>query len=275
MSLPEHRTGRVQSGDVSVFYRLYGDAGDLPILTMHGANYFDSYDWAGIAAGLSQNRQVATMDMRGFGESDWSAAKDYSTDARIEDAAAIAADLGWPRIIPIVHSMSGRIGIVMAARRPELVEKLVVVDSSMSTVAGGPSAGGDLLSFESIEAAMAHFQGRAQPPRISTDAVRAEAALRMEDGRYILKRDPDFGNGVPISGDRQPQLNDADVWEELAKIQCPVLVVHGVRSDRYTPEVLERMAEHDHVTIVQVDSQHDVPAQAPGELIQAVKDFLD
>lgn len=273
MSLPEHQTGRVQSGDVSLFYRLYGEVGELPILTLHGANYFDSYDWAGVAAGLSRNRHVATMDMRGFGESDWSRSKDYSTDARIEDAAAIASHLGWPRIIPIVHSMSGRIGIVMAARRPELVEKLVVVDSSMSS-GGGPSVGGDRLSFESIEAAMAHFQGRAQPPRISHDATRAEAALRAEDGRYILKRDPDFGNAVPISGGRVPELNDADVWEELAKIQCKVLVVHGVRSDRYTPDVLERMAAHDHVTIVQVDSQHDVPAQAPGELIQAVKDFL-
>ena len=65
---------------------------------------------------------------------------------------------------------------------------------------------------------------------------------------------------MPISGGRVPELNDADVWEELAKIQCPVLVVHGVRSDRYTPDVLERMGGHDHVTIVQMDSQHDVPA---------------
>ena len=101
---------------MTVFYRLYGEAGDLPILTMHGANYFDSYDWAGVAAGLFRNRQVATMDMRGFGESDWSQSKDYSTDARIEDAALIANHLGWPRIIPTVNSMSGSIGIVMAAR---------------------------------------------------------------------------------------------------------------------------------------------------------------
>jgi pimeloyl-ACP methyl ester carboxylesterase len=175
MSLPEHQTGQVRNGDVNLFYRLYGAPGALPILTMHGANYFDSYNWAGVAAGLSRDRQVASMDMRGFGESDWSASKDYSMNARIEDAAAIAADLG---------------------------------------------------------------------------------------------------NGVPISGGRVPELNGADVWEELGKIECPVLVVRGTRSDRYTPDVLERMAVHENVTISEVDSEHDVPSQAPGELIQAVKEFL-
>ncbi len=49
-------------------------------------------------------------------------------------------------------------------------------------------------------------------------------------------------------------MNDADVWEELAKIQRPVLVVHGVGSDSYTPDVLERMGDQDHVTIVRMDS---------------------
>ena len=38
------RNGRVNSGDVSLFYRAFGTRGRL----MHGANYFDSYDWFGV-----------------------------------------------------------------------------------------------------------------------------------------------------------------------------------------------------------------------------------
>ena len=40
----EERNGRVTSGDVSLFYRAFGARGATPILLMHGANYYDSYD---------------------------------------------------------------------------------------------------------------------------------------------------------------------------------------------------------------------------------------
>jgi hypothetical protein len=39
----EQRNGRMNSGDVSLFYRAFGARGRTPILLMHGANYFDSY----------------------------------------------------------------------------------------------------------------------------------------------------------------------------------------------------------------------------------------
>jgi pimeloyl-ACP methyl ester carboxylesterase len=47
----EQRTGRVNSGDVSIFYRAFGAPGRTPILLLHGSNYYDSYDWIGVASG--------------------------------------------------------------------------------------------------------------------------------------------------------------------------------------------------------------------------------
>src|SRR5262249_34870153 len=52
------RNGRVNSGDVSIFYRAFGARGRTPILLMHGANYFDSYDWIGVAEALASDREV-------------------------------------------------------------------------------------------------------------------------------------------------------------------------------------------------------------------------
>ena len=40
----EHRTARVNSGDVSLFYRIFGKPGATPILILHGSNYYDSVD---------------------------------------------------------------------------------------------------------------------------------------------------------------------------------------------------------------------------------------
>ena len=72
MALPNgpHQTGRVNSGDVSIFYRAFGARGRTPILVMHGANYFDSYDWIGVAGALASDREVVAFDRRGWGESD-------------------------------------------------------------------------------------------------------------------------------------------------------------------------------------------------------------
>ena len=44
MDLPPHRTGTVENGNVTLFYRHFGDSGGDPILIVHGLSYF-SYDW--------------------------------------------------------------------------------------------------------------------------------------------------------------------------------------------------------------------------------------
>src|SRR2546425_9607539 len=85
----EQRTGRVNSGDVSLFYRTYGTPGRTPILLLHGSNYYDSYDWIGVASALATDRLVATPDRRGWGESTWSPSKDYSRDALVDDMLAV------------------------------------------------------------------------------------------------------------------------------------------------------------------------------------------
>ena len=111
MALPNvpHQTGRVNSGDVSIFYRAFGSRGRTPIMVMHGANYFDSYDWIGVAGALATDREVVAFDRRGWGESSWSPSKDYSIDAHMSDALAVAAKMGWDRMIFMGHSASGRV----------------------------------------------------------------------------------------------------------------------------------------------------------------------
>src|SRR5712691_9501134 len=83
------RDGRVNSGDVSIFYRAFGTPGRAPILLMHGSNYYDSYDWIGVASALATDRLVVTPDRRGWGETTWSPSKDYSRDALVDDMLAV------------------------------------------------------------------------------------------------------------------------------------------------------------------------------------------
>ena len=51
-------------------------------------------------------------------------------------------------------------------------------------------------------------------------------------------------------------------------------MVRGLRSDRYTPEILERMTrDYPKIAWETTNSQHDVPGQAPDELVAAVRKF--
>jgi len=260
------RNGRVNSGDVSIFYRAFGARGRTPILLMHGANYFDSYDWIGVAEALASDREVASFDKRGFGETGWSPSKDYSVDANMGDMLAVIAELKWERPVVVGHSASGRLSISFAANFPDKISRLVVVDSGLAREEGGgarPTVGNPPLVFETVEAAISH------------DRERALAALVKVEKGYMLKRDPDFQNTKPQGeGANLPQRARRDVWQELAAVKCPTMIVRGLRSDRYTPEIIARISrDYPSIEWAMVNSQHDVADQAPQELVAAVRKF--
>jgi pimeloyl-ACP methyl ester carboxylesterase len=271
------RNGRVNSGDVSIFYRAFGARGRTPILLMHGANYFDSYDWIGVAEALATDREVASFDKRGFGETGWSPSKDYSVDANMGDILAVLGELKWERTIIAGHSASGRLTISFAANFPDKISRLVIVDSGLAREEGGARSptGNPPLVFDTVEAAMAHFAKLSNPPRIAHDRERALAALVKVDKGLMLKRDPDFQNSNPQGeGANLPQRARRDVWQELSAVKCPIMIVRGLRSDRCTPEIIARISrDYPAIEWATVDSQHDVAAQAPQALVAAIRKF--
>src|SRR5690349_18373169 len=105
--MSEHRTGTLKSGDVNLFYRRFGKPGATPILILHGVNYYDSADWIDVAGALARDREVVAYDKRGFGQSTWSASKDYSSDAVMADITGLLRECGWPRAIIVGHSAGG------------------------------------------------------------------------------------------------------------------------------------------------------------------------
>ena len=277
--MANERTGRVSSGDVTLFYRAFGAPGATPILILHGSNYYDSYDWIGVAGALARDREVVTPDRRGMGESTWSPSKDYSLDALLDDMLAVAAAMKWDKLIVMGHSGAGPTVIAAAVNFPERVSKLVLVDSQMNRdedARSGSSVGNPPYVFESIEAAMARFAKQANPPRIAVDRERAEHAFIKTEQGFMLKRDPDGGNRKPTGeGASLPRRPVREMWAELAMVRCPTLLVRGLRSSRYPPETVARLTR-DYPQIQQetVDSQHDVARMAPDALVAHVRKFI-
>ena len=274
----EHRTGRVNSGDVTLFYRVFGKAGATPILILHGSNYYDSVDWIEVASALANDREVAVPDRRGWGDSTWSPSKDNSLDALLDDMLAVMGAMKWSKAIVMGHSGAGPTIISFAVNFPQMTEKLILVDSQMNreeSARSGKSVGNPPYVYESVEAAMEKHKF-SNPPRFSWDRKRAEQSLVKVEKGLMLKRDPDGGNRQPIGeGAALPRRPVREMWEELGMVKVPMIVIRGNRSSRYPATTVERLTKnYPHIPQAVVDSEHDVAGQAPEALIKHVRTFI-
>jgi pimeloyl-ACP methyl ester carboxylesterase len=271
MPIP-HDTGRVRSGDVSIHFRKLGKPGALPLLIVHGLSYC-SWDWLEVARALCADREVVAMDMRGFGESEWSAQKDYSVPTMGEDIVRVLDHLGWRRAVLVGHSMGGRSTTYVAAKHPERAAGLALVDF---TPENAPAGGKRVTlavanvpdTFASIDEAMAYFGQK--------NAERFEHYLRPVHGGFAVKRDTHFRDQfrkVLETGER-PRLG-VDMWQLIGQVRCPILSVRGSRSDMYAPETRSKMsAANPLLGIVEVDAGHNVAGENPAGFVAALRPFL-
>lgn len=74
-------------------------------------------------------RKVITVDARNHGDSPHT--KQMSLPLMTHDILHLVTQLHTPKISFLGHSMGGRIGIRLALTRPQVVDKLIVVDSSV------------------------------------------------------------------------------------------------------------------------------------------------
>ncbi|HZQ71819.1 MAG TPA: alpha/beta hydrolase [Burkholderiales bacterium] len=267
-----HQTARVRSADVELFYRRLGKRGATPLLIVHGLSYF-SWDWLEVAQALGAEREVICMDMRGFGDSEWSAAKDYAVPTMGRDVIAVMDHAGLDRAVIAGHSMGGRSATFAAAKFPERAAGLVLVDYSpenapagtrrtAQTVAGTPDA------FASIEEALKYF-GKGSRERF-------EAYLKKTPQGLAVKRDPHFRDQfrkMLESGER-PKLG-VDMWQLIGEVRCPILSLRGARSDMYAPETKEKMrAANAGLRIAEVDAGHNIAGENPQGFLGALRPFL-
>lgn len=103
----------------------HGEPTDRPgVVIVHGL-YGSARNWGMIAKRLSDTRHVVAVDMRNHGASPWYETHSYADQAN--DLAGVIEGLEGPYDV-VGHSMGGKAAMVLALTRPELVNRLIVVD---------------------------------------------------------------------------------------------------------------------------------------------------
>ncbi len=183
--------------------------------------------------------RTLAMDYRDTGDSDPSP-EPYTIADLADDAASLLAALGAHRAAVVGVSLGGYVGLEMALRHPDQVEKLALVSSSAVYVPPSP----DLL------AQMERIQ---DDPRIETgERMQRILALVAAPGYFVdHSEDADRVAALalyrpvgPEAAMRQMQAAMTyDVSGSLDRIQVPTLVVHGELDRRVVPEIGRSLAQ--------------------------------
>lgn len=226
--------------DVHIAYEVLGPAGDpMPVVLVHGLGYA-RWGWEPVAARLAERRRVVLLDNRGIGASDVPDGP-YTAEQMAGDVLAVVDALGADRVQLVGVSLGGMVAQHVALQRPACVERLVLV----STTPGGaaahpiPAATLDLLARmsalpaeEALRAAVDNALGSLVGERHDT------VASRIVAHRLSSPQDPAGWRAQAHAGTTHA------LGEDVARIACPVLVLHGDDDavvDARNAEVLGRL----------------------------------
>ena len=123
--------GYIQNADVRLHYVRHSPtagAGDgVPIFVLPGITS-PAATWNFVARRLGVDVPTYVLDQRGRGYSDHPPTG-YTLDHYAEDAARTIEALGLDRPVVVGHSMGGRVAMRFAARHPELLRGVAVIDA--------------------------------------------------------------------------------------------------------------------------------------------------
>jgi len=106
-----------------------GPRGDEAVLMLHG-NPTWSFYYRELVQSLAPSRRCVVPDHIGMGLSENPKNYDYTLATRIADIEALVASLGLKKIHLVVHDWGGAIGFGFAARHPELIGRLVILNTA-------------------------------------------------------------------------------------------------------------------------------------------------
>jgi pimeloyl-ACP methyl ester carboxylesterase len=249
----EPRSRSVPGADGLSIHLLEWSEEGVALLLLHGFGN-EAHIWDDFAPVVAPHYRTIAMDLRGHGDSAHDSQRRYDYQSHVRDLEAITAELGIDRLVLVGHSFGGRISALFAARHPRRMAGLVLVDAGPELDARGVSristdvARSIDLSFASLaecENALAHAYPAAQPAALARMA--RHGMRKREDGRYERKTDPAFhaarGQLTAAAAEALEKKTTKELWDALAGIPCPALVVRGAASDVLDPDTAERMAE--------------------------------
>ncbi len=256
--------------------RVAEDGEGDPVVLLHGL-FMDHRTWDGVIAALRDDFRLVAPDLPGSGDSEKPPPSrfPYGIDAFAETVADLYAGLALGRAALVGHALGGAVALTVAARHPELVSRLVLIDTLCypappdlsRRIALLPLVGGFVFK---------QLWGRSTFRAFFRDTMlspRAQVSNERIDRYYDAFSEP-AARGSALATLR----NTADtraVVAQTSRVHTPTLVVWG-RADRVSPAGFgQRLAKEIRGAGFELmNAGHAPQEECPDELAQVIARFL-
>jgi pimeloyl-ACP methyl ester carboxylesterase len=249
------------------------------LVFLHGGAQ-NAHTWDTVA--LALGRPLVAIDLPGHGHSDGGKEGQLDLADNAADVAVVIRALAPDAKAVIGMSLGGMTTIELARQAPELVRSMVLVDITPGVTAEKAKAITDFVngpaSFPSFEQHLART--------MEHNPTRTEASLRRgilhnaeqrDDGSWVWRyaRHRQVG---PNAGEGEQRVTDrADLWDVLAGLTVPLLLVRGMRPQSVVDDKdeAELQSRNPAAKVVRVqEAGHSVQGDTPVELAQIIQDFV-
>ncbi|HTA66120.1 MAG TPA: alpha/beta fold hydrolase [Xanthomonadaceae bacterium] len=208
-------------------------APDKPVIVLVHGFTGSKENWLPLMREMSDTHRLIAPDLPGWGESERKAAADYGASAQVEHLArflrALPAITGRhePPALLVGHSMGGQVAGLLAARHPDLVDRLVLMSASGvlfdENEFGRSVLAGDNPFGVGSRAQLHRYLGIVfrQPPMVPWPFDEAMVQRRRDDAAFEQHVLDDIGRGPAAFA----------LQEELPAIRARTLLLWG-RDDR-------------------------------------------
>jgi len=251
----------------------WGERGHPPLVCLHGVTQHGRH-FRRLAERLEHRFHVVALDQRGHGDSPWE--PPWNLEQFVADAIGAAAAAGVDRPGTwLGHSFGGRVAYEVAAVRPDLVERLVLLDPAIHIAPAAGLGGAENARRERVYATFEEaVERRYEESRlVSTPRALLEADLRLhvaegDDGRWRYRYCQSAVVAAYGEMTREPPPFD--------RVRIPTLLVLGEASYLPYDHLLEphRAALGELLEVVRVAGGHTVLWDALEETAGVVERFL-
>jgi pimeloyl-ACP methyl ester carboxylesterase len=277
-------TGFVERDGVRVFYEAYGTR-EPTILLLPTWSIIHSRFWKLQIPYFARRHRVITFDGRGNGRSDRpGSAEAYAAAEFAADALAVMDATGTERAVLVALSMGAARALLLASDHPERVTGAVFIGPSLN-LDPPTAAGGRVATFSDhldTDEGWAKYNEHAWRRDyrgfleffFSQCFSEAHSTKPTEDAvGWGLETDPE----TLILTHLAPGIGDRDaVLARIARVRCPVLVIHG-DDDRIRPHRHgEELARATQGRLITVEGGGHIPnVRDPVKVNLAIRDFIE
>ena len=267
------KAGFAQSGEIKIHYV---ERGEGPLLVMiHGfPDYW--YSWRHQMPALSKHFRVVAIDQRGYNKSGQPEGVDeYKMEKLVGDVKAVVEHFNETKAVIVGHDWGGAVSWGFAMTHPEMTDRLIILNT--------PHPNGlarELFNNEQQQENSSYARAFQKPyaagllrPELLAWWVNKEARPKYIEA---FKRSSAEGmlNYYKANYPREPYETPK---QELPKVKCSVLMIHGLRDKALLPGGLNdtwKWLEKDLTLVTLPDADHFVHHDKPDEVTRIMMKWL-